>query len=86
MQEIRADKAVMELVARNPEAANAYGVALYFTALDKKDSQAEREALQLLQKAAREGSEAAAQNLKGIESYGPARKEYEAWKELINNK
>ncbi len=86
VQEIRADKAVMELVARNPEAANAYGVALYFTALDKKDSQAEREALQLLQKAAREGSEAAAQNLKGIESYGPARKEYEAWKELINNK
>ena len=86
VKEIQADKAVMELVARNPEAANAYGVALYFTALDKKDSDAEREALQLLQKAAREGSEAAAQNLKGIETYGPARKEYEAWKELINNK
>lgn len=86
VKEIKADQAVMDLVQRNPEAANAYGVALYFTALDKKDADAEREALQLLQKAAREGSEAAAQNLKGIETYGPARKEYEAWKELINNK
>ena len=86
VKEIKADQAVMDLVQRNPEAANAYGVALYFTALDKKDPDAEREALQLLQRAAREGSEAAAQNLKGIETYGPARKEYEAWKELINNK
>lgn len=86
VKEIQADQAVMELVARNPEAANAYGVALYFTALDKKDEAAELQAVGLLQKAAREGSEAAAQNLKGIETYGPARKEYEAWNELINNK
>ena len=85
VKEIQADQAVMELVARNPEAANAYGVALYFTALDNKDEAAELKAVSLLQKAAREGSEAAAQNLKGIETYGPARKEYEAWKELIND-
>lgn len=85
VKEIQADQAVMELVARNPEAANAYGVALYFTALDNKDEAAELKAVSLLQKAAREGSEAAAQNLKGIDSYGPARKEYEAWKELIND-
>ena len=85
VKEIQADKAVMELVHSNPEAANAYGVALYFTALDNKDAAAELQAVSLLQKAAREGSEAAAQNLKGIEIYGPARKEYEAWKELIND-
>ena len=85
VKEIQADKAVMELVHSNPEAANAYGVALYFTALDNKDAAAELQAVSLLQKAAREGSEAAAQNLKGIETYGPARKEYEAWKELIND-
>ena len=86
VKEIQEDKDVMALVQRNPEAANAYGVALYFTALDKKDEAAEREAVGLLQKAAREGSEAAAQNLKGMETYGPARKEFEAWKILMDNK
>ena len=86
VKEIQEDKDVMALVRKNPEAANAYGVALYFTALDKKDEAAEREAVGLLQKAAREGSEAAAQNLKGMETYGPARKEFEAWKILMDNK
>ena len=86
VKEIQEDKDVMALVRRNPEAANAYGVALYFTALDKKDEAAEREAVGLLQKAAREGSEAAAQNLKGMETYGPARKEFEAWKILMDKK
>ena len=86
VKEIRADKDVVALVSRNPEAANAYGVALYFTALDKKDEAAEREAIGLLEKAAREGSDAAAQNLKGIETYGPARKEFEAWRILMDNK
>ncbi|MBP3256763.1 MAG: DUF3575 domain-containing protein [Bacteroidales bacterium] len=86
VKEIQEDKDVMALVQKNPEAANAYGVALYFTALDKKDAAAEREAIGLLEKAAREGSEAAVQNLKGIETYGPARKEFEAWKRLMDNK
>lgn len=86
VKEIQADEALMARVKKDPEAANAYGVALYFVALDNKDGKAEKEAVGLLEKAAREGSVSAAQNLKGIESYGPARKEYEAWKELINNK
>ncbi len=83
VKEIKADAAVMALVRQNPEAANAYGIAQYFVALDNQDEAAEREAVGLLQKAAREGSQAAVQNLKGIETYGPARKEYEAWKALI---
>ena len=86
VKEIQADAAVMARVQSDPEAANAYGVALYFVALDNKDQKAEKEAIALLEKAAREGSVSAAQNLKGIETYGPARKEYEAWQELINNK
>lgn len=84
VNEIKADAAVMDLVKQDPEAANAYGVALYFVALDNKDEAAEREAIGLLQKAAAQGSTAAVQNLKGTETYGPARKEYEAWKELMN--
>ena len=86
VKEIQADAAVMERVQSDPAAANAYGVALYFVSLDNKDRKAEKEAIALLEKAAREGSVSAAQNLKGIETYGPARKEYEAWQELINNK
>ena len=86
VREIKADEAVMARVSQDPEAANAYGVALYFVALDNKDEAAEKEAIALLQKAAAEGSSAAVQNLKGIETYGPARKEFEAWQELINNK
>ena len=84
VKEIKADAAVMDLVQRDPEAANAYGVALYFVALDNHDDASEQEAIALLQKAAGQGSVAAEQNLKGIETYGPARKEYEAWKELMN--
>ena len=86
VKEIKADANVMDLVKKDPEAANAYGVALFFTALDNKDEAAEREAIGLLQKAAREGSTAAAENLKGTETYGPARKEYEAWKEVMKIK
>lgn len=86
VKEIQADAAVMDLVSRDPEAANAYGVALYFVALDNKDEDAEAQAIALLQKAAAEGSTAASANLKGIETYGPARKEFEAWRVLKNNK
>ncbi len=68
---------------QDAEAANAYGIALYFTALDNKDGEKEKEAIEMIQSAARKGSEAAAENLKGIETYGPARKEFEAWQELM---
>lgn len=78
------DPALMARVKADAEAANAYGIALYFTALDAKDEAREQEAIGLLEKAARMGSAAARHNLKGIETYGPARKEYEAWKELMN--
>lgn len=78
------DPALMSRVEADPEAANAYGIALYFTALDNKDEAAEQRAIGLLEKAARLGSDAARHNLKGTETYGPARKEYEAWKELMN--
>lgn len=81
---IESDPDVMERVGANPEAANAYGVALYFTALDNKDPEQEARALEILSLAAARGSEAAVQNLKGTEIYGPARKEYDAWQELIN--
>ena len=82
---IKADASVMERVQSNPEAANAYGIALYFTALDNKDLVAEDEALGLLKQAARAGSQAAVQNLKGTETYGPARKEYDAWLEALKD-
>ena len=84
VKEMQADESMMALVRQNPEAANAYGVALYFVALDNKDEAAEKEALALLQKAAAEGSAAAVENLKGTETYGPARKEFEAWQAIIN--
>ena len=79
---IQADAALLERVKEDAEAANAYGIALYFTALDNRDEAREREAVALLQQAAKNGSEAARENLQGIETYGPARKEYEAWLEL----
>jgi len=68
---------------QDAEAANAYGIALYFTALDNKDADKEKEAIRMLETAAHNGSEAAAENLRGIETYGPARKEFEAWQELM---
>ena len=80
---IEADEALLSRVEADAEAANAYGIALYFTALDNRDQDAEAKAIGLLQKAARMGSEAARENLNGIETYGPARKEYEAWKEIM---
>lgn len=86
VKEIQPDKDMLERINADAEAANAYGVALYFTALDNKDEAAEREAIDLLKKAARNSSQAAVQNLKGIETYGPARKEFEAWKALMDNK
>ena len=81
---VESDSALLSRVEADAEAANAYGIALYFTALDNKDEAAEARAIGLLREAARNGSEAARQNLKGIETYGPARKEYEAWKEIMN--
>jgi outer membrane protein OmpA-like peptidoglycan-associated protein len=81
---VESDPALLARVEADAEAANAYGIALYFTALDNKDEAAEQRAVGLLEKAARMGSDAARHNLKGIETYGPARKEYEAWKEIIN--
>ncbi|MEE3465386.1 MAG: DUF3575 domain-containing protein [Candidatus Cryptobacteroides sp.] len=82
---LNANPAMKERALQDAEAANAYGIALYFTALDSKDGEAEKEAIELIQTAARNGSAAAKQNLEGIEIYGPARKEYEAWMEAINN-
>ena len=83
VKEIKGDASLLSLVSQDAEAANAYGIAMYFVALDNKDESAEKEAVALLRKAAAEGSSAALENLKGIETYGPARKEYEAWKELM---
>ena len=82
---VSSDPAMLELVNNNAEAANAYGIALYFTALDNKDAQMERAAIEFVKRAASMGSRAAEMNLKGIETYGPARKEYEAWLESRNN-
>ena len=79
VQMVRKDAALMERVQSDAEAANAYGIALYFTALDNKDTDAEEQAIDLIKRAARQGSDAAIENLKGIETYGPARKEYDAW-------
>lgn len=81
---VQADADVMERVHSDPEAMNAYGIALYFMALDNRDRQREREAVGLLRDAARHGSAAAAENLKGIEVYGPARKEYEQWLKITS--
>ena len=81
---VESDPALLARVEADAEAANAYGIALYFTALDNKDEAAEQRAIGLLEKAARMGSDAARHNLKGIETYGPARKEYEAWKKIMN--
>lgn len=80
---IESDKDLLSRVKADAEAANAYGIALYFTALEDKDTARENEALRWVEEAARKGSEAARQNLKGIEVYGPAWKEYEAWKEVM---
>lgn len=86
VKEIQGNPEMMERISADAEAANAYGIALYFTALDNKDEAVEREAVALVKMAARKGSKAAVQNLKGIETYGPARKEYEAWKALMEHK
>ena len=77
--------AMKERALQDAEAANAYGIALYFTALDNKDLDSEKEAVELIKLAARNGSQAASQNFKGIEVYGPARKEFEAWQQAMNN-
>lgn len=74
---------LMERAKDNPEAMNAYGVALYFTALDNKDTEQEHQAIELIRTAARNGSEAASQNLEETSVYSAARKEYEAWLEAM---
>ncbi|MBQ9463284.1 MAG: DUF3575 domain-containing protein [Bacteroidales bacterium] len=83
LRAIRADETVLERIRTDAEALNAYGITLYFTALDNKDRSQEQDAIGLLKEAARMGSGAAAQNLKEIDVYGPARKEYEAWQEIM---
>lgn len=80
---IEADAALLSRVKTDAEAANAYGIALYFTALDARDEAREAKALELLEEAARMGSSAARHNLEGTKVYGPARKEYEAWIEVM---
>ena len=82
---IRDDKRLAERVRSDAEALNAYGIALYFQALDDQDEKTENQALEMLRKASAEGSESAAQNLEEIETYGPARKRYELWKKMNNN-
>ena len=79
---IQTDPALMARVEANAEAANALGIASYFTALDDKDTEAEAQAIALLRRAAALGSAAARTNLDGIDTYGPARKKYELWKEV----
>ena len=83
---VEQDPKLMACTLSDAEAMNAYGVALYFTALDKKDTDRETRALELLRRAARMGSEAARENLQGTEIYGPARKEFEAWKNTMNER
>lgn len=85
---VESDPKLMACTLSDAEAMNAYGVALYFTALDKKDTDQEIRALELMRRAAQLGSSAARENLHGASVYGPARKEYEAWQEAMkdNNK
>lgn len=83
VREIESDDAVMERVRSDAEAMNAYAVALYFTALDNKDEQAESRALKMLGEAMEMGSDCARENIEGTKIYGPARKEYEAWIEAM---
>lgn len=78
---VREDASLMDRVRSDAEAANAYGIALYFTALDSKDAASEEEAFDLVRRAAGQGSAAAVENLKGMETYSRARKEYDAWLE-----
>ena len=84
VEAVQGDEALRQRVREDPEAANAYAVALFFDALDKRNEAQEQEALQLLEKAAGTGCENAAHNLEGARKYGPARKEYEAWREVMN--
>lgn len=80
---VEKDPELLKRAESDPEALNAYAVALYFHALDEKDEAKEAKAIELLQKAEKDGSAAAKHNLEGTKTYGPARKEYEAWKELM---
>lgn len=80
---IESDAAVLSRARADAEAMNAYGIAKYFTALDDADAVAEAQALDLLRAASAGGSSCAVENLKGIEVYGPSRKEYEAWKDVM---
>ena len=83
---VESDPKLMACTLSDAEAMNAYGVALYFTALDKKDTDQEIRALELMRRAAQLGSSAARENLDGVAVYGPARKEYEAWQAALNQK
>ena len=85
MRTLESDPALKERTLTDPEAANAYGIALYFTALDNKDQEAEQQAVKLIEQAARMGSQSAKENLEGIKIYGPARKEFDAWQEAMKD-
>lgn len=78
-----ADPALKERAKADAEAANAYGMALWFTSLDNEDVQKENEAVEMVKDAARNGSECASQNLDGMKIYGPALKEYRAWQKAM---
>ncbi len=82
---LESDPALKERTLTDAEAANAYGIALYFTALDNKADATEKEALEMIERAAALGSDAARENLEGIKVYGPARREYEAWQEAMKD-
>ncbi len=86
VKRLESNPALKERALHDAEAANAYGIALYFTALDNHDLDSEKEAVEFISIAASSGSQAASQNLKGIEVYGPARKEFEAWQEAMKDK
>ncbi len=81
--EVEKDPAVLAVAREDAEAMNAYAVALYFVSLDREDPEGEKRALCLLEEAVERGSDAARENLKGAQEYGPARKEYDAWLKVM---
>lgn len=86
VEKLESDSKLMTCALSDAEAMNVYGVALYFTALDKKDTDQEVRALEFMRRAAHQGSVSAQKNLDGAAVYGPARKEFEAWKALMDKK
>lgn len=79
MRLFEADPALARRALADAEAANAYGIAMWFTALDEENAQKEAQAEAIVARSALMGSQCAAQNLEGMKVYGPALKEYRAW-------